>query len=144
MYKCLKCGQKFLTEADASRAWSGCPNCGGVDIDLVTSQSDEQLYWSTFEYLLHRYPLPKRSLGTRTGRPDEFRLLNEKDERGFIVFEHIASRSRVCLVPPPPGYPRGTTHWQLFVPHETRPFVWATFDAAAPAECTASQSGGSN
>jgi hypothetical protein len=35
MFKCLECGRKFRTAASAERASiHGCPNCGGVDIDL--------------------------------------------------------------------------------------------------------------
>lgn len=35
MYKCQECGRKFRTTQSADRAsMSGCPGCGGVDIDL--------------------------------------------------------------------------------------------------------------
>ena len=35
MFKCLECGRKFRTTKAAERAANdGCPNCGGVDIDL--------------------------------------------------------------------------------------------------------------
>jgi DNA-directed RNA polymerase subunit RPC12/RpoP len=34
-YICLECGKKFYSTKAAERAsWNGCPNCGGVDIDL--------------------------------------------------------------------------------------------------------------
>jgi predicted nucleic acid-binding Zn-ribbon protein len=36
MWKCLECGRKFRTVNAAEKAASdGCPNCGGVDVDLV-------------------------------------------------------------------------------------------------------------
>ena len=32
---CLECGKRFKTVAAAERAANnGCPNCGGVDVDL--------------------------------------------------------------------------------------------------------------
>ena len=35
MFVCLECGRKFRTvKAARSAANNGCPNCGGVDIDL--------------------------------------------------------------------------------------------------------------
>lgn len=35
MWKCLECGRKFRTTKAAEKAASdGCPNCGGVDIDV--------------------------------------------------------------------------------------------------------------
>ncbi len=35
MFRCLECGRKFKTvEAAENAANDGCPNCGGVDIDL--------------------------------------------------------------------------------------------------------------
>lgn len=35
MYACQECGRKFKTAAAAARAINnGCPNCGGVDIDI--------------------------------------------------------------------------------------------------------------
>jgi Zn finger protein HypA/HybF involved in hydrogenase expression len=34
-FKCLECGRKFKTVKAAERAAnSGCPKCGGVDVDL--------------------------------------------------------------------------------------------------------------
>lgn len=37
MYCCIECGRKFKTIGAAERAADrGCPNCGGVDIDLDT------------------------------------------------------------------------------------------------------------
>lgn len=36
MFKCLECGKVFKTTRAAERAAdSGCPKCGGVDIDLA-------------------------------------------------------------------------------------------------------------
>ena len=36
-FKCLECGKKFKTTRAAEKAASdGCPQCGGVDIDLDT------------------------------------------------------------------------------------------------------------
>ena len=35
LFKCMECGKKFYTIQSAERAgYSGCPRCGGVDIDL--------------------------------------------------------------------------------------------------------------
>ncbi len=35
MYVCQECGRKFRTTRAAEKAaLEGCPNCGGVDIDL--------------------------------------------------------------------------------------------------------------
>lgn len=35
MWKCQECGRKFRTVQAAERAASdGCPNCGGVDVDV--------------------------------------------------------------------------------------------------------------
>ena len=38
MYQCLECGRRFRTAGAAEKAFlSGCPGCGGVDIDVSTS-----------------------------------------------------------------------------------------------------------
>ena len=36
MFACLECGRRFRTPRAAERAaLEGCPECGGVDIDIV-------------------------------------------------------------------------------------------------------------
>jgi predicted nucleic acid-binding Zn-ribbon protein len=36
-WQCMECGRTFRTVAAAERAASdGCPNCGGVDVDIAT------------------------------------------------------------------------------------------------------------
>jgi predicted nucleic acid-binding Zn-ribbon protein len=36
MFACMECGRRFRTVTAAERAADrGCPNCGGVDIDVV-------------------------------------------------------------------------------------------------------------
>jgi len=40
MWKCLECGRKFRTVNAAEKAANeGCPDCGGVDVDLDDTQS---------------------------------------------------------------------------------------------------------
>ena len=42
MFKCLECGRKFRTTKAAERAANdGCPNCGGVDIDLDVEEREQ-------------------------------------------------------------------------------------------------------
>jgi hypothetical protein len=39
MFECLECGRKLRsTKAAARAAWTGCPGCGGVDIDLASPE----------------------------------------------------------------------------------------------------------
>lgn len=39
-FECMECGKKFRTVKAAERAASeGCPNCGGVDIDLAVESN---------------------------------------------------------------------------------------------------------
>lgn len=41
IFACLECGRRFKTTAAAERAaYNGCPNCGGVDIDLAPIERD--------------------------------------------------------------------------------------------------------
>jgi hypothetical protein len=43
MWKCLECGRKFRTTNAAERAANnGCPNCGGVDVDLDVETPQER------------------------------------------------------------------------------------------------------
>ena len=36
IFKCMECGKPFYTtEAAEKAAYSGCPRCGGVDIDIA-------------------------------------------------------------------------------------------------------------
>jgi predicted nucleic acid-binding Zn-ribbon protein len=39
MFVCLECGKKLRTARAAEKAsYNGCPKCGGVDIDLDTTE----------------------------------------------------------------------------------------------------------
>jgi hypothetical protein len=43
MWKCLECGRKFRTVRAAERAANdGCPNCGGVDVDIDVESRPER------------------------------------------------------------------------------------------------------
>lgn len=36
LFSCKECGRRFFTVKSAERAvWSGCPQCGGGDIDIA-------------------------------------------------------------------------------------------------------------
>jgi len=36
LFKCQECGKKFATLRAAEKAsWSGCPKCGGCDVDIA-------------------------------------------------------------------------------------------------------------
>lgn len=40
LFQCLECGKKFYSiKATENAANNGCPNCGGVDIDLYVPES---------------------------------------------------------------------------------------------------------
>ena len=43
MFQCQECGRKFKTAKAAQRAsYSGCPNCGSTDIDLMDILNDPE------------------------------------------------------------------------------------------------------
>jgi predicted nucleic acid-binding Zn-ribbon protein len=61
MYACIECGRKFKSEKAAEKAADdGCPNCGGVDIDLEVTSDLSKGY--------QEQPLPKYD---HIGRPIE-------------------------------------------------------------------------
>ena len=41
LFACQECGKKFKTVKAAEKAaWSGCPKCGGLDIDLYVPKTE--------------------------------------------------------------------------------------------------------
>jgi hypothetical protein len=59
MWKCLECGRKFRTTNAAERAANtGCPGCGGVDIDLDIEKrsEDDSVDERLKRIFLHRKP----------------------------------------------------------------------------------------
>jgi len=50
-WQCLECGHTFKTLRAAERAFEdGCPNCGGVDIDLMPVEDQRAPRRSTCDF----------------------------------------------------------------------------------------------
>lgn len=61
MFKCLECGRRFRTVKAAERAASeGCPDCGGVDIDIDTDSHQKRALRDDIDARLRRLFRPSQ------------------------------------------------------------------------------------
>lgn len=68
LFECQECGKKFYTEKAAYRATfgdSGCPGCGGSDIDIYVGKKGKSV--GKFGSTIHRIPAEKKSTGKGAG-----------------------------------------------------------------------------
>jgi hypothetical protein len=68
LFECQECGKKFYTEKAAYRASfgdSGCPGCGGSDIDIYVGKKRKSI--GKFGGTIQRIPAQKKSTGKGAG-----------------------------------------------------------------------------
>jgi hypothetical protein len=78
LFECQECGKKFYTEKAAYRASfgdSGCPGCGGSDIDIYVGKKGKNV--GKFGGVIQRIPAQKKNPGKGSG----IREANARDQK---------------------------------------------------------------